>query len=265
MASPIVWPQGLVGTGVDSSTLLPDLFSAAVIWVDNSKSASSDANAGTDPELPLKTTSQAVTNASAGSVIVYGANHAETISSTVTVNKNGLRFLGFGVGTRTTFTPASGATLCFSVTTGTDVVFENLYFKGASATSGTAGRVQTAAAGTEIYSCQFDCGANDGNAVICASGGDRFRIDSCSFTATGSRPTSAINLSAAVTGGRIVNTTVDGSTFGWAGTAVSVASCVQLYVKNLTLAGNADMIGATTTSYQLFGVVSSAAGRVTLS
>lgn len=263
MASPILWPLGLAGTGVDSATVYPDLFSAATIWVNFT--SGSDANAGTEPELPVKTIAQAVTNAAAGSIIAIVAGNQETVAGTVTVNKAGVRFVGFGTGAnRPQFIPTSGATALFNVTA-VDVCFESIYFKAAAATTGTGGRITCAVAGLEVNSCQVDCGANDQEGILLAAGADRFRIDSTTFTATASRPTRALGLSAAITGGKVINCTIDGSAFGWAGNAFTCSSCVSLVAKNLTLAGNSDVLGSTTTSYQFLGVLGSSAGKVTLS
>ncbi len=263
MASPIVWTAGFAGTGIDTATDVNNLLSAATIWVNFS--TGNDVNAGTEPELPVKTTAQAVTNAVAGSTIIFPSGNAETITGTVTVNKAGLRFVGFGTGSnRPKFTPSSGATAMFNVTA-IDVCFESLYFAAAAATSGAGGRITCAVAGLEVTSCQMDCGASDQEGILLAAGADRFRIDSTTFTATASRPTRALGLSAAITGGKVINCTVDGATFGWAGNAFTCSSCVSLVVKNLLISGQADILGATTTSYQFYGLTTSAAGKVTLS
>lgn len=263
MASPIIWPAGFAGTGIDTAIAVNDLLSASAQWVNFA--TGSDANAGTEPELPVKTTAQAVTNAAAGSPIIFAAGNAETITGTVTVNKAGLRFIGFGTGSnRPKFTPSSGGTAMFNVTA-VDVAFESLYFGAAAATPGTGGRITCAVAGLEVNACQFDCGANDQEGILLSAGADRFRIDSTVFTATASRPTRALGFGAALTGCKVYNCTIDGATFGWAGNSFTCSSCVSLVVKNLTIAGQADVLGATTTSYQFYGVTTSAAGKVTLS
>lgn len=263
MASPILWSQGFAGTGIDTATVLPVLTSAATIWLNFS--TGSDANAGTEPELPVKTMAQAVTNGAAGSTIIVVSGNQEAVTGTVTFNKAGMRIVGFGTGTnRPQFTPASGGTAMFNVTA-VDVCFESLYFKAAAATPGAGGRITCAVAGLEVNSCQVDCGANDQEGILLASGADRFRMDSTTFTATASRPTRALGLSAAITGGKVIYCTIDGATFGWTGNAFTCTSCVSLVVKGLTLTGQSDMLGATTTSYQIYGLTGSSAGKVTLS
>jgi hypothetical protein len=263
MASPIVWPQGFAGTGIDTATVLPVIQSAATIWLNFS--TGSDANAGAEPELPVKTMAQAMTNAAAGSTIIVAAGNAETVTGTVTFSKAGVRVVGFGTGAnRPKFTATSGGTAMFNVTA-VDVCFESIYFAASAAGPGAGGRITCAVAGLEVNSCQVDCGANDQEGILLAAGADRFRMDSTVFTATASRPTRALGLSAAITGGKVINCTIDGATFGWAGNAFTCSSCVSLVVKNLVLAGQADVLGATTTSYQFYGVTGSAAGKVTLS
>lgn len=267
MASPIFLPAGLAGSGIDSATAFPDIVSASVIYLNSGSAAASDANAGTEPELPLLTLAQAITNASAGSVISIASTHSQTISSAVNIAKAGLRLVGSGIGSaRATFTPSSGATTVLNIQAGgVDTVIESIYFKAAAATSGAGGRVVSVASGTEVLSCQFDCGAFDQEAVLLNAGADNARIEASAFTAVGSRPTRAIGLAGTNTNVKLVNVTVDGSTFGWAGNSVTVTNCVHLSVKNLTLAGNSDVLGATTSSYQILGVTGSSTVRVTLS
>ena len=261
MASPIVFGQGLAGTGVDTATLYPDYFSVNVIWVNSA--GGSNANAGTEPELPLATLAQAVTNATAGACIAIAATHAETVASTITVNKSGLTFVGFGVGNaRPTLTPASGATVVFNLTTANNVTFQNIYFKAAVATSGAAGRIASANTGTKILNCQFDCGANDQEAVILTA--DHARLDSCTFTAVGSRPTRALGMANNNTNVEVNNCTFDGASFGWAGNAVTCNGVTNMILRNITLAGNSDINGTGTVSYQLYGIQCSGASRVTL-
>lgn len=262
MASPIIWPQGLFGSGVDTATLFPDMFSGAAIWVDFA--TGNDANAGTEPELPVKTIATAFANVAAGGVIAISAAHNEITASAIAVNKAGVRFVGFGTGTaRATLQPASGAAAVFTVSVA-DVVFDNIYFKAAQATSGTGGRVTCSSTGLEVQGCQFDCGASDQEALVLSAGADSARIENTNFTATASRPTRAIALTGSNTNVKLINVTVDGATFGWAGTAVSCNGVTRMVAKKLQLAGNADMIGTATVSYQLFGVTSSGAGRVQL-
>lgn len=264
MASAQVWGLGLAGSGVATATLYPDYLASSVIWVNFT--SGSDANAGTEPELPVKTIAQAVTNASAGSTINIVAGNLEPLTAQVAVNKAALRFVGNGVGTnRPQFTINSGATSMFNVTTA-DCAFEGIYFKAALATSGTGGRVVCTASGLELIECQIDCGAFDQEGVLLNAGADNARIDGCSFTAVGSRPTRAIGLAGAPnTNVKIIDTTVDGSTFGWAGNAVTTSNCVRMVIKNITLAGNSDLSGSTMTSYQIYGVTTSGASKVVIS
>lgn len=264
MASPIIWSAGLAGTGVDTATVSPDYFGTNVIWVNSANSAASDANAGTEPELPLATLAQAITNASAGACIAVSATHTQTISVTLTVNKAGLRFVGFGTGTaRPTLTPSSGAIAVFTVSAA-NVVIDNFYLKAAAATSGAASRVVSTASGTQVLNCQVDCGAFDQEGVLLNASADNARIEGCTFTATASRPTRAIGLGAAVSNFQLMSTIIDGATFGWAGNAVTVNSAINMVAKNVTLQGNSDLNGTTVASYQMYGIVAVGASRVTI-
>ncbi len=264
MASPIFWGRGLAGTGVATATLYPNFVSAPVIFLDSA--TGNDANTGLLPELPKATAASAVSAASAASIIAVAATHAESISVAVAIAKAGLHFVGFGTGTaRATFTPASGATACFDVQAGgDDTVFENIYFKAATATSGAGGRIVSADTGTQVIGCDFLCGANDQEAVLLNAGADNARIVDCTFTATGSRPTRAIGFGAALTNAQVIDTVIDGSTYGWAANAFTVTSAIRLYIKNLTLAGMSDLFGTTVASYQVVGVTTSGQSSVNL-
>lgn len=261
MASPIAWGLGFAGSGIDTATVSPVYTSAPTIWLNSN--GGSDSNAGTEPELPVATISSAISKASAGSVICIAAGHTQSIVGTQTVGLAGLRIVGFGSGaSRPQFTPTSGSTLMFSVTAA-NVVFENIYFKNASSGAGTAGRVSTNQSGTQFLNCQIDCGASDGEGILYVSAANG-RVENCTFTAVASRPTRALaHTTGACDNFVLSGTTFDGATFGWAGVAFAPASATNLVIKNLTLSGNADLVAAVT-SYQIFGVTTSGAGRVTL-
>lgn len=265
MSSPIIWSAGLAGTGVDTATVFPDYFGTNVIWVNSASSAASDGNAGTEPELPLATLAQAITNASAGACIAVSATHAQTISVTLAVNKAGLRFVGFGTGTaRPTLTPSAGNIATFTVTAA-NCVIDNFYLKAAAATSGASGRLTTNASGTQVLNCQIDCGAFDQEGLLFTTGGDNARVQACTITATASRPTRAISHSNAVSNFHLLDTVIDGATFGWAGNAVNVTSAINLVAKNVTIMGNADIFGTTVASYQMYGITAIGAAKVNVS
>lgn len=262
MASPIAWGLGFAGSGIDTATVSPVYTSAKTIWLNSN--GGNDANAGTEPELPVATIAQAVTNSVANSVIVVAAGHTQTIVGTQAFGSvAGLRVVGCGTGSnRPKFTPTSGATAMFNVTSA-DVVFENIYFGAAAGTSGSAGRLTTNQSGTQVLNCQIDCGAFDQEGFIwssCANG----VVNNCNFTAVASRPTRALLHNTGACNNFQMNGVVfDGSTFGWAGIACVPAAATDLVIKNLTLAGNSDLVAAIT-SYQIFGVTTSGAGRVTI-
>jgi hypothetical protein len=264
MAGAIAWGFGLAGSGVDSATLYPDFFTADVVWL--SSLTGNNANAGTRPEAPVATMAQAYTNVSAAGVIAVAAGHTEILSSSQTFAKSGVRVVGFGTGAnRPTFTPTSGATNMFFVSGATDVVFENLYFKPAQATSGAGGRLvfDNGANGSQALNCQFDCGASDQNGLLMNASVTYARIDSCTFNAVAATPTAAIN-AASTTTLTILNTVVSGGGIGWASDPVVVTSATRLVVKNLTITNDASLVGTSMTSYQMFGVTTSGAGRVKL-
>lgn len=267
MAAPVIWSGGLAGSGIDTATTTPVIVSAAIIWLDFTNG--SDANAGTSPELPVKTFAQAVTNAASSSIISVVANNAEVVTGTVAINKS-VKVVGSGIGSaRASFAPASAATLMFNVTSD-DVSFESIYFKSAQATTGTAGRVSCANKGLEFYSCQMDSSFFDGAGIILAAGADYFRIDGCSFTAVGpfvaGTSQTFVNCSGTNIGGKIFNTVFDGASLGAgfnSSVAISLTSATRLYIKNLTLVGRTDVTG-TGVSYEIIGLTTSGASKVSI-
>lgn len=254
MASPNVYANALTTLGPSLALLAGNYFSGTVRFVDSTHASASDANAGTEPELPTLTWTQAWTNASAGDLILVGASHVETVGSANVLAKADILTIGFGAGsTRPRFTSNVAGAMWTANAAG--IGFVNLYFP--SSTAATTARISSTAAETRIESCAFECGANDATtAVAIGAGADRALLKSCTFSATASRPARAVRVTSAVAGLVCDDLYIDGSSFGWSAAAFSIeAAATRQHLINVRLANRSDFVSTTTgTSYRMFGV-----------
>lgn len=261
MASPNSWPAGLAGTGFDLGTAVNDYFSGTVYWVE--APGGSDSNTGKERELPLATLAQAVTNASAGDLIVIEAGSAESVGTSQAISKAGLWILGLGQGsTRPRYTATSTIDLLSISAAGVRIF--NLYFP--ASTAAATSRVKVDSSNAEIRGCYFECGANDTTtSVLYTTNANGSHIIDSTFAATAARP--AIGFE--VTGADdilIQNCTFDGGSYGWTDYSCKFTGASQrIYVNGMTLANRSDFgITLTGTTYKLFGVAVSGSGRVVI-
>lgn len=266
MASPNVYGRGLNLTGTvfqngpNLLTLYPAWLSGAVQWVDTI--GGNNANAGTDPELPVQTLAQAVTNSSASGLIVIGEGSTESPSVSQSIALAGLRIVGCGAGsTRPRYT-CTGAVSMWDVTAA-GVRIQNIYFP--ASTAAATNRVALTGINGEVRDCYFECGASDTNrAVRVHTGAHGTRVSSCTFIATASRPAIGLEVSAAVTDTSVVDTTFDGGSVGWTDYAFKVsAAATRINIENVSLLNRSDF-GATVTgtTYQAFGLTNDGLNRV---
>lgn len=228
---------GLASTGdafIDEELIL----SGSVHWVDSV--AGNDANAGTK-ELPLATLAQAITNATAsnGDVIVIKAGHTETLTSTVTISKAGLKIFGLGTGSGAPLFTCNAAIDCIQIT-GADVELNNLYFPAATTATATA-LIDVAAANVRIKGCTFVCGAFTQNAVTVPAAGTNLTIEDCNFSVSADGPDAGVLIeSASATGIHIVDCTFDGSTHNWDDAAIySTVGHLRFVYERVALQNNA--------------------------
>jgi hypothetical protein len=189
MASPNAWSGGLnlTGTPFDGGPsvleLLPSYFSGAIQFLDDS---GDNANAGTNPEQPVATLAQAVTNSAANGLIIVGQNHAESLSGSQAFATAGIAVIGCGAGSSRPRFTCTGAVDMFAASAA-GIRFVNLYFP-ASTAAATARIAYTSTAG-EVSGCYFECGTNDTNrALRIHTGANNTFVRDCSFAVTASRP-----------------------------------------------------------------------------
>jgi hypothetical protein len=252
VASPNLYPAAFSSVGPTLATYVGNYFSGSVRWVSSTHTAASDANAGTEPELPKLTWTSAYDASSAGDIIIVDEDHTETVSAADTLATAGVMTIGLGSGSsRPRFTSAvAGAMWSLSAD---EQRFINLYFP--ASTAATTSRIDTSnASDSVIQGCYFECGTNDTTTTLLVR--QETTVDGCSFVATASRPARAIRVSASADGVRIRDVLVDGSSYGWSAAAISIEAAVtNWYMENVRLANHSDVVLTTTAStYKLLGV-----------
>ncbi len=258
MASIQVFPNGAGGsTGADLAVLKPAYYSGNIWYVKYSTGTDAVAPAGKERSAPLKTLSQAYTNAAAGDTIVFLAGHAETLGAAQTLAKAHLALVSEGIpGTRASFT-CSGAVAMFDITA-TGVLIDNIYFP--ASTGVATARVRTASTLTRVVGCQFDCGASDTNrALEFVTGAGNCLVSETGFTATAATPAVGIEVLNAVTGLVMDSVTFDGGSFGWSGFAFKgTAAVTGIHATRMNRVAGSHVILATGGSGRWYdGVVSS--------
>jgi hypothetical protein len=267
MASPNIWGAGLNLTGTvfqngpALAQLAPAYFSGAVQWLDTI--GGNNANAGTEPELPVKTLAQAVTNSAANGLIIIGEGSTESLSGSQSIATAGIHVIGCGTGSlRPRYTCTGAVSLIAASAAG--IRFRNLYFPASSAAA--TARINLTAASCEVRECYFESGASDtGSAVIVGAGASNTRIQDTTFLSTASRPATAISVTSAVTDCRFEDLIIDGGTYGWSAAAFNVtAAALRIGIENVSMLRRSDYASATGATYQIFGLTNDGTNRVVI-
>jgi hypothetical protein len=264
MASPSIYASGLnlAGTVFANGPATLQLGGAVylsgatpIIWLDTI--GGNDANAGTIPELPVKTMAVAYTNSAAigvNGLIVVGEGSSESLSGSQSFATAGMMLLGCGVGSSRPRYTCTGAVDMWAVSAA-GVWIEGFYYP-ASTAAATSRVAYTAANGT-VRDCYFECGASDTNrALRIHTGANSCYVKGTSFVTTASRPAIGLEISAAVTDTTVENLTFNGGSYGWSDRAFKV-SAAATRVRNLgcTFTNRSDLgHTVTATTYQTFGL-----------
>ncbi len=269
MASPNTYPGGLnlAGTVFQNgpATLQlagPAYLSGSVQWLDTIGGL--DVNAGTLPELPVKTLAQAVTNSAANGKIIIGEGSSESIAVSQVINVANLSIFGCGIGSSRPRYTCTGTVVMLNCNAGGAWV-ENIYFPASTAVA--TSRIDLGAPYCVVKDCYFECGTNDTTrAVRVAAAASGCRISGCSFVTTASRPAIGLEVSGANGNNFIEDCTFDGGSFGWTDYALKVsAAALGLTYRNLTFINRSDLGHTVTgTSYQIFGLDMGGTGNVLL-
>lgn len=235
--------------------------SGNVQWLDTI--SGNDANAGSLPELPVKTLAQAVTNSAANGVIVIGAGSAESLGSSQSIALAGLSIFGCGTGSSRPRYTCTGTVDMWNVSAA-GVWIENIYFPASTAVA--TSRIKSGADSQVYKDCYFECGASDTNRALNFFGGNGCRAIGCSFVTTASRPAVGLEISNSVNDLTIEDCTFDGGSYGWTDYALKVSNgALRVRILGGTYINRSD-IGFTVTgsSYQLFGIDQGGTGNILL-
>lgn len=164
-----------------------------------------DGNAGTNMQLPLATTTQALKVVNPGDTVVYLPGHSETMTAagSVSVNVSGILFVGLGVGViRPTFKYGTSTAATF------DIVKDNCTFYNCRwDMTGKSGlvlgmNVKTAANDVTFDSCEF-LQSNATNAcataILTDASANNLKINNCRFVQFGAG--TAMTAALAIVGG----------------------------------------------------------------
>lgn len=184
-----------------------------VIWVDSLNG--DDANTGKIKEKPKKTIGSANTAAVAGATIALLPGFSQSITSLLTLTKQGLYIVGAGLGTQQARLIQDAAAGIFNVTAA-GVGFDNLFFP-ASATVGLVNpriTIPNGAYSALVKDCLFDLGVNDPAGVDVESADAD--LSGCTFRSVTSQARSALLVNGGAGNRVLLNDCVfDGGTTGW--------------------------------------------------
>lgn len=258
------YENGLVeiADGGITDTVADIFVTGAVYWVNSV--TGNDANAGTNRNAPKATLAGAISAATAnnGDLIVIEADHSESLGSSVSISKAGLRIMGLGTGSsKPSFTVTAAVDgLNFSAAR---CEISNCRFPAGTTTANTS-RCNLGAAGLRVFDCDFLCGANDLETITVPDAGDDAEVNGCTFTVTADGPDSAIRAESATTLGlKVIGCQFDGGTvdFDDAGLYSSVAHTEFLYRDNVLL-NKASIIHTAAAKGQCVGTVAGDGSRV---
>jgi hypothetical protein len=198
------YPNGIGETTGDILVTGQQLFGTEQVWYVSSVSGTDSASPqGLDKTAPLATLAYAYTVASAGDTIVLLADHTETRTSAITINKIGLTIVGAGsssgVPTVTLINNSASGSLLSITAAGVSV--RNIKFP-AQTQACSATKISLAAGAFHMSGCYLEANAYDVAAILTAGSAAHYmRIDTSTFISTatsnaaGQRPFAAINIS----------------------------------------------------------------------
>jgi hypothetical protein len=270
VASPNIYTSGIGGTTGDELCAFSSLVSSGDVWyVQFTSGVDAASPAGKDRGKPLKTLSQAHTNAAAGDMIVFLGGHAETLTASQVISKAGLRLVSEGSGTSQARFTCGGAVVMLDVT-GAGVTLGNLYFP-ASTVAPTPARTRVSGATSLLRNCYFECGSTDTvPALQYVTGATSATVRGTTFastaTATGVQPHSAINVLNAISDLTLDAVTLDGGVSGWSQPfALNCSAAVtRLAATNLDLLGDSDATVPTGSIYTIAIRARSGSARLVL-
>lgn len=242
------FPNGIGESLGDQLITGKPLFTSGQVWYLNfSTGTDAVSPQGLNPQAPLKTLAQAVTNASDNDILVMLAS--ETVTAVVTLSKK-LTIVGSGtsagVPSISVGTNAAAAST-FAVTTSA-VELRNLRLTS-NAQTNSSDRIAVSAGDFRMVGCYVECaGTDEGDTLSLDSGADRTRIVNSTFISTATSasdlPKSAIVSSAAIADLELDGLVVSAGTVGYSSqfaVDLSTAAVTRVKGQSLSLLLGADM------------------------
>ena len=239
-------PNGIgADLGDALATAEPLLVNGDVWYVDSSNG--DDTYDGRDRIKPFATLGQAVTDSSAGDIIVLKDGHAETLTAAIAVNKN-LTIVGAGQSdgkptVKLTNNQAAGEMLTI---TGSYVQVLNIWFEEQAKTCSEA-KISADCTHFRMRGCYLECDGNSGDSALKLAGTVvEIRNTTIISTATAltAQPLAAVLVTGAL--GSLITDgfVVDGGTVGWSryhGIDISAATITMMYLEGLSLLRGTDL------------------------
>lgn len=260
--------DGIGGSVGDRLVTERPLYMSGNVWYVNFATGTDAASpAGKERLKPLKTLSQANTNASDGDTIVFLSGHAEVLSGAITLTKE-LILVGEGNVSgvpQCTFQNNSAASSSL-ILSGNNIHLRNLRFLP-NQQGNTGPVVQLEQTGGTLIGCRLESGDNNtGPVVRCRANFCRF--ENCTFVnvAVATAPATALTDATSASYMTIRDTVFDGGTIGYTnGLAADLSTVAQPSVRfeGITLMRGADMaLHASTTGIVQIGSATGG-GRLT--
>lgn len=258
------YENGIVGSSEGGSAeIASDIFvTGAVYWVDSVDG--NDSNAGTNRNSPKATLASAYSSATAnnGDIIIIESGHSESLGSSVTLSKAGVRIFGLGSGSNKPSFTVTANVDALDITAARQEI-NGLRFP-VGTTTGNTSRVNIAAAHCRVVDCDFLCGQYDQNSITIPDAGDDALVQGCTFTISADGPDSGILVeSATLLGLEIKDCSFDGGSYDFDDAAVysAVAHTEYRYDGN-TLTNKASIIHTAAAKGQVSGTVAGDTSRV---
>jgi hypothetical protein len=176
------FPRGVSSFGVPLIGSGPIVTTGTVYFVDDS---GSNNNSGLDPTQPFATLAYAESQCTAGvgDVIVLMPGHAETVSTAITLNTQGLKVVGLGHGAlRPNFTVGVAGDII--TLDADDIWVDNIMFTGHATTAATSFMNLNGNDDLTLTNIHFQALADPEEMVTVAASTDRLHIENCFFEGT---------------------------------------------------------------------------------
>lgn len=252
----------ITSSDIGSDDLNTDITTTGVVyWVDSV--TGSDSNSGTNRNQPKATLASAYSSATAnnGDMIILFSTHAETLTSSQTLSKAGVRIFGLGSGSAKPSFTLNGNVDMFDFT-GVRQQIHNVRFP--ASTSANTARINVGAINLRVFNCDFTCGVNDLDTITIPAAGLDPEFNGCTFTVSADGPDRAISVeSASALGIKIYECSFNGGSYDWDDAAIySAVAHTEFEYRTVTLTNKASIIHTAAAKGQCIGPVMGDGSRI---